>query len=242
MSLGPLTGAGYLLKGFPLIFQPGIRRYVVVPLAINVLLFSLLIWYGAGRFDRLIARLLPAWLDWLEWLLWPLFALAALIIVFYTFILLANLVGAPFNGLLAEAVERRLTGKTPDGTFHWKALPRDLALTFLSELKKLSYFALRAVPLFILSLIPPLNAAAPLLWMVFSAWMLALEYADYPMGNHGLKFSEIRDRLRKKRTVALGFGAAATVLTLIPVVNFLAMPVAVSGATVLWVHEFADPA
>jgi CysZ protein len=81
----PIIGAGYLLRGLKLITQSGIRRYVVLPLAINTLLFALLIWYGASRFNSFIDWLLPAWLEWLEWLLWPLFAVSALLILFCTF-------------------------------------------------------------------------------------------------------------------------------------------------------------
>jgi CysZ protein len=40
--------------------------------------------------------------------------------------------------------------------------------------------------------------------------------------------------------VAFGFGGAALVLTLIPVVNFIAVPTAVAGATALWVGELRE--
>ena len=53
---------------------------------------------------------LGAWLDWLRYLLWPLFVLTAVLLVFYTFSLLTNLIAAPFNGLLAEAVEKLAAG------------------------------------------------------------------------------------------------------------------------------------
>jgi CysZ protein len=102
------------------------------------------------------------------------------------------------------------------------------------------YFLIRAVPLLLLFLIPGVNIFAPVLWMAFSAWMLALEYADYPMGNHGLLFSEQRLKLREKRLTILGFGGAVLLLTLIPAVNFVAVPTAVAGATVMWVEEFVE--
>ncbi len=34
-----ILGAQYLLDGFILIRQPGLRRYVIIPLMINILLF-----------------------------------------------------------------------------------------------------------------------------------------------------------------------------------------------------------
>ena len=84
-----------------------------------------------------------------------------------------------------------------------------------------------------------INLAAPVLWFLYTAWILVLEYSDYPMGNHGLKFREMRARLRKRRVLGLGFGAATAGLTMIPVLNFIAMPSAVAGATAMWVGELS---
>jgi CysZ protein len=67
--------------------------------------------------------------------------------------------------------------------------------------------------------------------------MLAVQYSDFPMGNHGLKFRDMRATLRRRRFLSIGFGAAAAGLTMIPVVNFIAMPAAVAGATAMWVRE-----
>lgn len=234
----PFAGAGYLIRGFMLIQQKGVRRYVVIPLGINTMIFSLLIWFGQSQFTRLIEFLLPAWLDWLEWLLWPLFALSALTIVFYSFVLFGNFVAAPFNGLLAEAVERQLTGEHKTEEDGWRKIIMNLWPALVAELKKISYFILRALPLLILFFFPLVNVVAPFIWIVFSAWILALEYADYPMGNHGILFSDQRIKLQEKPLVVLGFGLAVLFLLMIPLLNFIAIPTAVAGATAMWVKEF----
>ncbi|MEA3292677.1 MAG: sulfate transporter CysZ, partial [Pseudomonadota bacterium] len=72
-----LAGARYLLRGFRLIGRRGIRRYVAIPLAINVLLFAGLLWFLGDRFGVLTDWLLgfvPEWLGWLLWLFWILFS------------------------------------------------------------------------------------------------------------------------------------------------------------------------
>lgn len=114
---------------------------------------------------------------------------------------------------------------------------REILPSLLSELRKLFYFLLRAVPLLILFLIPGINLAAPFLWLLFNAWFLALEYGDYPMGNHGIRFGDQHRWLKARRLTSLGFGAGVTLLMLIPLLNFLAMPAAVAGATLLWVKS-----
>ncbi len=234
----PVTGAGYFLRGLKLIVRPRIRRFVIIPLLINTLIFGVLIWLASDRFGQFIDWMtpsLPDWLLWLTWLLWLVFGLMAFIVIFFAFSILANLVGAPFNGYLAAAVERHLTGEDPPGSD--RPFLQEMTLALLGELKKIGYFALWAIPLFILNFVPGLNLAAPFLWALFGAWMLSLEYLDYPLGNHGLTFPAIRRKLREQRFLSLGFGGAVMLATLIPIFNFLIMPVAVAGATALRVER-----
>ena len=208
-------GVGYALQGFSLARKPGVFRYALIPLLINAVLFGGAIWYGATAFSGFIEWLLPEWLDvaLVRVLLWLVFAVGAALVSFYAFTLLANLVAAPFNGLLAAS--------------------------FGAEVRKLVYLAAWSLPLLLLFLIPGVNLAAPLLWLAFGAWMMALEYADCPLGNHGVVFQRSRGLIGRRRWTALGFGATVMVFTTIPGLNLVAMPVAVAGATALYVNELA---
>jgi len=243
MAVTPLSGLGYLLTGVRLIAGSGLRRFVVVPLLVNTIVFAGAIWAGVAWFEGIVARTqarVPGWLQWLEWVLWPAFILALAVLVFYTFGLLANLIAAPFNALLAEKVELHLRGQPLDQGEGLAKAMRELVPKLLDELRKLMYAALWAVPFLVLFVVPGINLAAPFLWFLYTAWMLALQYIDYPMGNHGLKFKAMRARLRRRRLVGLGFGAATAGMTLVPVLNFIVMPSAVAGATALWVRELQD--
>jgi len=231
-------GFKYLLSGFRLILKPGIRLYALIPLLINTLLFAGAIVYGANALSGLIDGLIAQWqwLEWLTWLLWPIFVIVALTIVFFCFSIIANLIGAPFNGFLAEAVERTLTGQEIQSD-NRQSLPQIITVAIKSEFQKFLYFIVRAVPLLILFVIPMVNAAAPLVWFLFCAWMLAIEYGDYPMGNHDIVFKKQHEKFASNRQLAFGFGSGAMLLTMIPVINFLAMPVAVAGATRMYVEH-----
>ncbi|MFN2348878.1 MAG: sulfate transporter CysZ [Thioalkalivibrio sp.] len=230
-----LAGLRYPFQGLGLIGKPGIRPLVVIPLLLNLLLFAAGIALAVNYIGVALENLLPQWLDWLRWLLWPLFVITVLAVVFFGFTLVANLLGAPFNGPLAARIEARLTGNpAPDSGLSWQ---REALVSVLNELRKLRYLALRALPLLLLFLIPGVNLAAPLLWLAFGAWMLALEYADAPMGNHGMGFRDARKRLRQHLPLALGFGTGMLILTLVPVLNFIAMPAGVAGATAMWVDH-----
>ncbi len=240
MRDNPISGALYLLRGLGLITRPGVRPFVLVPLAINVLVFAVGFYFAWGWVDGFVDRHLPEW-EWLRAIVYPLFILAAAVIAFFTFTLLGNLIAAPFNGLLAEAVERHLTGQAPNPDGGWSRVARELAQSIASELRKLAYIAVRGVPLLLLFLFPPTAPFAPFVWLAFSAWMLAISYVDYPMANHGLTFPEQRRRLRERRLLGLGFGAAVMVALTIPLLNLVVIPCAVAGATRMWVERLAEP-
>ena len=225
-----LKGLGDVFSGFGLIFEQGIRRFIIIPLMINISLFSGAIYLLNQQMDSWIQSLLPDWLSWLEWLLWPLFMLTALLFVFYTFSLLANLIAAPFNSLLSARIEQHLSGmpiKNISEEKWWAMAARSIA----AEIHKMLYFIKWLIPLIILTLIPGLNLAAPLAWFIFTAWSFSLEYMDYPLANRGLLFKEIRQYNRLLRMRSLGLGSGIFIITSIPILNFLAMPVAVAGAT-----------
>lgn len=235
------AGTHCALRGLGSLTKPGIRQYVVIPLLINTLVFSGALWWTSVALTPLISGWveaatgwLPGWLNWLasilDILLWLIFGAGALVAVFYTFSTVANFLASPFNGLLAEKVERMHTGLSPEsGISIWK----EIVLAPAQEIGKMLYFLLWAIPFLILFLVPGINIAAPFLWAAFSAWMLSLQYVDYPLGNHGMRFVEQRAVMRKNRQLSLGFGVIVLLLTMIPVVNFIAMPAAVIGATFL---------
>jgi CysZ protein len=237
------AGAGYLTRGFSLINRPGIRRYAAIPVLIALIVLGALVGVGANYFESLLDWLLPSgdswWSGLVRTILWPLFAVAALLVLYFSFTVLANLVGAPFNGLLSEKVEARLRGAGADSGNLASALA-DVIPSMLNELRKLLYYLLWAVPLLLLFLIPGMQLVAAVLWAVFSAWMLAVEYGAYPMDNHRIRFPKARAALAQRRMLALGFGAAVMAAMLIPLLNVLVMPAAVAGATAMWVERFGE--
>lgn len=241
MITGLFKGFGYVFTGLSLITQQGIRPFVVVPLLINILLFAGGIWLAQSQLDYWMERLLPNWLSWLEWLLWPLFAILIVFVIFYVFSIMANLIAAPFNSLLAERVEARLHGRPVPEFAGFKSIPGLIGRTFNSELSKLWYMGKWFVLVLIITLVPGVNVMAPIAWTIFGAWMLAIEYADYPMGNHNLFFKDELPLLKKHRPAALGFGWLLSILTVIPFVNFLVMPAGIAGATAFWVDRLSKP-
>ncbi len=242
--IGLTQAIGYIATGWRLMRTPGLRRFVWMPLLINVLVFGILGWslYSLANDWLHSWSFLSALPDWwiiqaldnlLRWLL----ALVMFVAMAFLFTLLANLVGAPFNGLLAERVEAHLTGQRITDAPSWLTLVRSVPRLMASELSKLFYLLLCLIPLLLLQFIPLVNLIAPVLLFLFGAWMFALEYLDYPLGNHGALFRDVRTVARQRRQLALGFGSGVAVLSAIPIINLFIMPAAVAGATALYVDH-----
>ncbi len=235
------SGLYYFSQGWKLISLPGIRRYVFMPLLINVLLMGGAFWWLFTRLDTWIPALLsyvPDWLQWLSYVIWPLAVISILLVFGYLFSTLTNWIAAPFNGLLAEQLEARLTGATPpDGGI--TGIMKDLPRIMKREWQKLAWYLPRAVLLLILYFIPGVGqTVAPVLWFLFSAWMMSIQYCDYPFDNHKVPFRTMRGALRTRKMTNMQFGMIVNLFTMIPVLNLFIMPVAVCGATALWVDEY----
>jgi CysZ protein len=236
----------YFFQGFELIRTKGLKRFVFIPLLVNLLLFSSAFYYLFGEIGSSIVwlmDLIPDW-EWLSWLknglsyiIYPIALIIVLLVFALVFGTLANWIAAPFNGLLAEKVEKHLSGQDL-GDSGFADIIKDLPRTFGRELSKLLYYLPRALGFLLLFFILPV--AGQVLWFLFSAWMMAIQYCDYPFDNHKISFSDMRRTLNERRGNSFSFGIIVSVFSMIPIVNFLVMPVAVCGATAMWVDDLRD--
>lgn len=224
----PIYAIQCLLQGFGLLLKPEMRKFIIAPLVINLLLFGLALAVGVHYFSIFIEHVIPHWLDFLVWLLWPLFALSFMLVVYFSFTLIANVIASPFYGILAEQALVQIEGRIQ--TAEQVALHKAIAGGITSSLQRLGYFMLRAIPLLILFVIPGINLAAPFLWMGFSAWVVAQEYMAYPMEAKGFDFSQQRELVKSMRLGLLSFGGLIVLGLAIPVLNIFIPPAAVIGA------------
>ncbi len=231
-----LRGFFYPYHGLRFLFtHPGLLRYVAVPVVVNTLLYTALVWFAGSRFGRWVEALLPqgdAWYWTLaSYALWVAFAVVLSLIVVFTFTLLGNLLLEPFNDLLSEKVETAYTGNRLKEPFRLEILLTDAGRSFTAGLRRralyLPGFVVLAVGSFFF---PPLMAVLT----VYIAFFLGWEYLDYPMDRWRLGFAAKRNTAWRNLTVFLSFGAGAYLLLLIPLLNFLAIPVCVAGATLLF--------
>ena len=232
-----LSGAHYLIKGLSLIQQKGLRRFVIMPIIANFILFAGAFYYLFTHLSDWLAPFeewLPSWLEWLTFLLWPLAVISIFIVFTLLFSSIANFIAAPFNGLLAEKVELKLTGQ-PLNNSNVKELLQDIPRVFTRELHKLAYSLPKTLVLLMLFIVP---IVGPVLWFIFGSWMMSLQYVDLAFDNHKISFSQMLRQLKTDRTRNLGFGSLVLLCSSIPLVNLIIMPIAVCGATAMYVDHY----
>ncbi len=238
----PKNGLQYFFEGFSIMMRPGLKRFVFMPILVNILVlgsaFTWLFFQVDGWVNYLLG-FLPTWLHWLSYLLWPLILSSILLIFGYFFSTLANIIAAPFNGFLAEKVEEELSG-IPAKELPWSDFVKDVPRMINRELVRLGYYLPRAIVLLVISFIPVINIISPLLWFLFGAWMMVIQYCDYAFDNHKISFTQMKETLKKDRLNNMPFGALVTLVTVIPIINLFIMPAAVCGGTAMWVDRYRD--
>lgn len=232
------AGFHYFIHGWQLLCQRQFLPFVLFPILINVVLMIGLVWAFFANVGDWLNFLLPSWLEWLSAVLIPLIFILLLIGFYFAFTTLANFIAAPFNALLAEKVELQLTGESL-GEMSFAQLLKDVPRMLKREWQKMWYSLPRLIALFLLGFVPLIGQTiVPVIAFIFSAWLIAIQYCDYPFDNHKIAFSRMRNALAQNKVMSYSFGTLVTLFTMIPFVNLVVMPVAVCGATAMWVKEY----
>lgn len=228
----PLLAVGFLLRGMKLLSHPTLRTFIIIPILINIVLYSVVLALGYYYVNELITQAIPDWLHWLNWILWPLFFISFFVLSFFSFTVLANLIASPFYGLLAARTQSLISGQA-------QIVEQPLSQVLIAEAKRVLYILTRMLPLLLLFLIPVINVIASFVLAIFGAWCLAMEYMAYPLENEGLLFAEQKELLKSVRLGALSFGGLTMLGLTLPVLNIIIAPAAVIGAT-LYLYEMRE--
>ncbi|ARG97566.1 sulfate transporter CysZ [Legionella micdadei] len=234
-----IRGTRYFLLGLSRLKTKGLRRFILLPIIFNFLLFVGLFYFAYNyllSYAQYFINLLPSWLSFLHWLFIVFFCISFLFIFLVTFTVLFNLVASPFNGLLAEKAQR---------LFYHSDIP---SLPFLKTAcrsmkrqgKFLWYFFPRFLGVTILFFIPFIHPAFPFIWFLFNSWILSIQYLDFVMDNNLVGFKEMQNKIREKRMVSLGFGCCISLVSIIPFLNLITIPAAVIGGVIFYQNEFKE--
>jgi CysZ protein len=90
--------------------QPMLWRYIVIPIALNILvgfvLYATLLWAGV----RAIEALLADWPELIAWFVWLLLIIVLFVGIGYLMVRFGVVIGSPFYSRLSELIEEQLRG------------------------------------------------------------------------------------------------------------------------------------
>jgi len=165
---------------------------------------------------------------------WLLVAAAAAFCAVLAF-LLASVAAAPFHEVLSRRVERLVTGSVAEADLAWSQSLGDALRAVLEDLRRVAAFVGLQVALVLGGfLVAPLAPAFAALALLATVLFLPLDYASYVLDRRRvLRFREKRNWLARRAAPVLGFGSAAFAMSVVPGLNFVAMPALVVGGTLL---------
>ncbi|KTD60299.1 putative sulfate transport protein CysZ [Legionella santicrucis] len=226
-------GTFYLLRGIRHLFTKGLKRFIILPLVLNCLMFAglfYLISHYLLPYSYHYLNQLPSWLSFLSTLFFIIFILGFFLMFLSLFTVVFNVIAAPLNGLLAEKTQNILYESFIPITSFYQMVLRSLQ----RQMEFLRYFLPRFLGIGILFFVPLLQPIYPLIWFIFNAWMLSIQYQDFAMDNNLVGFKEMRREVTRNKMRSLGLGCSINLASLIPVINILVMPAAVIASTILY--------
>ena len=229
------SGVGMLLRGFGFWGRhPGVMLLGLIPAAIVFVLIVAGLATLAVNLAGLADWLTPFADSWVD--PWPAIVQVAVGAVVFggaivfaavTFTAITLVVGDPFYERIWRAVELELGGSVPEqGTGFWRSVRDGLGLIGIAFLT--------ALVVGLIGFIPAVGAvAAPVLGVVLSGRLLALELTSRPFEARGITARDRRVLLRGRRAQLFGFGIATQLCFMVPFGAVIAMPAAVAGSTFL---------
>ncbi len=219
--------------------KPGLLKYVLIPFLINLIIFSLTVYFGFDLFDHLLHIYAPSNDVWygaaLYYLAWIVAMLISAVAVFFSFTVVGNLIASPFNELLSEKAETICLGEGGTEPFRWRKFLAESWSAIAVELKKMAVFIGCMLALLLINFLPGVGTMlyavlAPLLTLFF----LVVEYMAFVLMRKQMSFREQRQYIFQHPVMMLGFACSLFCLLAIPFVQFFCIPLAVVGATLVW--------
>ncbi|MBX7245433.1 MAG: EI24 domain-containing protein [Candidatus Sumerlaeaceae bacterium] len=236
----PGFSGGFLTPFRAVVFiarHPSLWPFCVAPFLINAaVIFLVWRWTGTVAAHWLAGHEPGTQWWWVAWL-WVLKAgalLLRLIITLLSFVTVGNLAAIPFNDLLSERTDRLATGWRDTVAMTWGQWGRRQGLAALQELKRLAIYVPTMVLLLVAAFIPLLAPLAFPAQIAASAVFFALDNFTYPLERRGtILLGRKMDFVRDNLPASLGFGVTMAFIGLVPLVNFVFLPLGVVGGTLL---------
>lgn len=236
----PLSGAKFLLV------NRGLKRYAVLPLIFNVILYAVaiaatayLLWNWTvyevtWDFWGPIGRWLAAAYNWMGWLVKLVVFMLALGVAFFTFTAVGMALASPLNDILSEKVEMVYRGGVNKVDLPLHFTVKAGLVSFGDSMRNLVrqlFWTVVALPF----LLVPVIGFLPL--FLIGAYFAGFGFIDAAMARNFLRPPHKKLLVGRHFWEVVGFGAAMQALFAIPGFGLFLMPVGVTAGTLLYCKE-----
>jgi uncharacterized protein involved in cysteine biosynthesis len=225
------TGAQAPFVGFKSLYSgPRIFGWAIVPALVSSGLFFLGLSFGWGHVGVWLSLLAPLqtgfWTGAANWLLTGLGYILFVILLMLLVFVVSKIIVVPFNSFIAERVLKH-QGVLKEKPFRLNIwMRRSLRMMAVTVVQTFFFVGVGAL-LVVLSFIPFLNLFVAYIGFI----IVSFDCADYAMEIAGLSFKQRFSLVRRRLPEFCGFAAVMGLTFLVPFLNFLLLPISVSGAS-----------
>jgi CysZ protein len=229
-------GAGDVGRGFRFLnAHPRLWGWVIAPGVLTLAILIGLIVGVAHLVDPLVGWA-TGWLPgFLQGIVGALLSIVVVVAVGFgallVFVTVVGIVAGPFNEMLSEAIEARVT-RRPAPKFSLRALLRSAAIGLVHGLRRLGVALLGFLLLFVLGFVPVIGTLAALaigFWLAARA--AAYDCYDAVLARRELSYREKHAYLARHRRRSMGLGAMVAAMLFVPGLNLVALGLGAAGAT-----------
>lgn len=240
------SGVGDVGRGFRFLTKhPRLWGWVIAPAIVTLLLMIAAVFAVLRLADPIIDKA-TSWLpDFLQGIAGALVGLVVIVALGFgallVFVSVAGMIAGPFNELLSEAIEEKVTG-TPGPKFSLAGFLRGAATGILHGLRRLAVAIIAFVLLFALGFIPVVGTiAATILGVWLASRGAAYDCYDAVLSRRELPYRDKLAFLATHRKRTLGLGLAVVGMLVVPGLNLVALGLGTAGATLASLELTASP-
>lgn len=198
----------------------GVATFTLTPMLINA------VWVPSAEF---------AWYWHTAWFATEMFlALMIFMVLAVAMYFSAGIMALPFNDRLSDRVESMVLGKYQE-EFDWKVVAGDLGISMVHTLLGLAVWAVVMTAVLLMNLLPVVGSIISFFaGLGATSFFLGREMMDGCMSRRRMGFAHKLRVVRKNMATMQGFGVATYGMLWVPGLNFVSLPCAVIGGTILY--------
>lgn len=235
-------------KAHRFISKHGLWRWILIPGILYMLLFAVSMYFFWNTASDAVAWLnhvtgLRSWLDrvnsgWLSFLVsFAEFVLTLLMLLFYfsLFKYVWLIIGSPLFAYLSEKTAALLEGK--EFPFSWPQLLKDMWRGIRLALRNTQWQTVYLIAVVILSFVPLVGWAAPLLSLFIECYYYGFSMLDYSCERQKLSAGASIQFIGQHKGLAIGNGIVFYLMHLVPIAGWVLAPAYAVVAATISLHQ-----